>query len=94
MHLQAGVANGTTLEYQTNSATSYNMLFDNRPEPQDGWITLPDAPGLGVTPNLDAVKEFTQDGRKAGEKRPASNGAHRADQGRGRHEDSPGKARI
>ncbi len=95
MHLQAGVANGTTLEYQTNSATSYKMLFDNRPEPQDGWITLPDAPGLGVTPNLDAVKEFTQDYSKEGGEPPKSSGAGRADRGRRRrHEESPGKMRV
>ena len=59
MHLQAGVANGTTVEYQVNSATACKAIFDGLPEPEDGWYTLPEEPGLGFHPNKDAIKELS-----------------------------------
>lgn len=58
MHLQAGVANGTSIEYQLNSAGACQMIFDGLPEIKDGWVDMPDAPGLGFAPNADAVAEY------------------------------------
>ncbi|MDX1483346.1 MAG: mandelate racemase/muconate lactonizing enzyme family protein [Alphaproteobacteria bacterium] len=58
MHLQAGVANGTTIEYQLNSAGACQMIFDGLPEIVDGWIDLPEAPGLGFSPNAEAIAEY------------------------------------
>jgi len=61
MHLQAGVANGTSIEYQLNSAGACQMIFDGLPEIEDGWLRLPQAPGLGFSPNAEAVAEFAVD---------------------------------
>ena len=61
MHLQAGVANGTSIEYQLNSAVACQMIYDGLPEIEDGWLRLPEAPGLGFSPNGEAVAEFAVD---------------------------------
>ena len=61
MHLQAGVANGTTIEYQLNSAGACQMILDNLPEIKDGWVDMPDAPGFGFSPNKDAIAEYAID---------------------------------
>lgn len=61
MHLQAGVANGTTIEYQLNSAGACQMIFDGLPEITDGWVDMPDAPGFGFLPNTDAIAEYAID---------------------------------
>ena len=58
-HLQAGIANGGKLEYQTSATGAYDPLFDNLPTIEDGWLALPQTPGFGFTPNKDAMKEFT-----------------------------------
>ena len=34
------------------------QIFDGLPEPDDGWLTLPDKPGLGFDINEDAVNEL------------------------------------
>ncbi len=61
MHLQAGVSNGTTVEYQVNSATACKAIYKDLPDAEDGWYTLPDAPGLGLTTDMDAVRELSVD---------------------------------
>jgi len=33
------------------------MLFVNPPEPVKGMLTIPDAPGLGLTLNRDALRD-------------------------------------
>ncbi|MGY9006989.1 MAG: enolase C-terminal domain-like protein, partial [Alphaproteobacteria bacterium] len=58
-HLQAGLANGGKLEYQTSATGAYDPLFDGLPKIEDGWLQLPEKPGFGFTPNKDAMKEFT-----------------------------------
>ena len=30
------------------------------PMPKDGWLTLPDKPGLGFEPNRDAIAEIAK----------------------------------
>lgn len=35
-------------------------LFENPPEIRDGWLTLNDTPGLGLTLNEDAVRKYGQ----------------------------------
>lgn len=59
MHLQAGVANGTSIEYQLNSAGACQRIFDGLPEIEGGWVQLPETPGLGFSPNAEAIAEFT-----------------------------------
>jgi len=59
LHLQAGVINGTACEwhpYMSMGATE--AVFDGCPQPEGGFLVAPDAPGLGMTPNEAALKEF------------------------------------
>ena len=57
-HLQAGVANGNKLEYQTSATGAYEPLFDGLPKIEAGWLTMSDKPGFGFTPNRDAIAEL------------------------------------
>src|SRR5690606_8824936 len=58
MHLQAGVANGTMVEYHYFSALVCQRLFRHLPEPEHGWLTLPMTPGLGFEPDFDTIREL------------------------------------
>ncbi|HEX9685946.1 MAG TPA: mandelate racemase/muconate lactonizing enzyme family protein [Burkholderiales bacterium] len=50
MHLHAGVPNGGRIEFHLGGWRIGEALFDGTPKPVRGWVTLPDAPGLGFTP--------------------------------------------
>ncbi|RMF84448.1 MAG: mandelate racemase/muconate lactonizing enzyme family protein [Nitrospinota bacterium] len=58
MHLQAGMANGTRVEFHYIMWKVGEILFQNPPAPVQGWVTLPETPGLGLEPNPDALKEY------------------------------------
>lgn len=58
-HLQAGVAAGTSVEYQTGAAKACEALFSGLPPLNRDWLELPDTPGLGFEPIPEMVKEFT-----------------------------------
>jgi L-alanine-DL-glutamate epimerase-like enolase superfamily enzyme len=58
LHLQAGVSNGWRVEYHWLHWKACEVVFDNAPAPEAGWATIPDAPGLGFTPNPDALAEY------------------------------------
>lgn len=60
MHLQAGVSNGTMVEYHYFSALVCQRLFRNLPQPVDGWLELPQAPGLGFEPDAQAIAELVE----------------------------------
>lgn len=70
MHLHAGLACGSLVEYHSVAVDCTQQVFDGLPVPQDGWLTLPDAPGLGFKPNRERVAELA--------KRPLSRGAGKA----------------
>ena len=36
------------------------QIFDGLPVPDQGWLTLPEAPGLGFTPNAERVRELAK----------------------------------
>ena len=59
MHLQAGVANGGWVEFHWSTWHMVEPLLDGTPSPTNGWVTLPEAPGLGFTPKTGIVKEFS-----------------------------------
>ena len=59
MHLQAGVPNGTMVEYHHPGVACCQRIYRDLPEPKDGWIELPDRPGLGFELDPDAVRELT-----------------------------------
>jgi L-alanine-DL-glutamate epimerase-like enolase superfamily enzyme len=50
MHLHAGVPNGGRVEFHLGGWRIGETLFDGVPAPVNGWIELPDRPGLGFTP--------------------------------------------
>jgi len=60
MHLHAGVSNGGLVEYHYVAVLVLQKIYDNLPEPVDGWLTLPTTPGLGFKPNAERVKELAK----------------------------------
>ncbi len=70
MHLHAGLANGWLVEYHSAAVELCKQVFDGLPEPDQGVLTLPEAPGLGFRPNRERVTELA--------KRPGSRGQGKA----------------
>ncbi|MET4577641.1 mandelate racemase/muconate lactonizing enzyme family protein [Ottowia thiooxydans] len=70
MHLHAGVANGGMVEYHYVAVQMLRQVFNDLPEPKDGWMTLSERPGLGFAPDPERVKELA--------KRPLSGGKGKA----------------
>jgi L-rhamnonate dehydratase len=66
MHLQAGVANGSLVEHHYVAVELYKVLYRDLATPENGWLRLPDKPGLGFEPDRDAIREIA--------KRPLSQG--------------------
>ena len=60
MHLHAGVANGGLVEYHYVAVLVLKQIYDDLPEPADGWLELPETPGLGFAPNPDRVRELAK----------------------------------
>ena len=60
MHLNAGLANGSLVEHHYLAVELCRQIYTGLPEPQDGWLDLPEAPGLGFTLNQDAVREIAR----------------------------------
>jgi L-alanine-DL-glutamate epimerase-like enolase superfamily enzyme len=60
MHLQAGLANGGLVEMHYLADELYKKIYRGLPQPKDGWMTLPEAPGLGFEPDRDAIREIAK----------------------------------
>ncbi len=60
MHLQAAMANGTLGEYHYVAVECCKQMYKDLPAPKDGWLELPQAPGLGFEPDLDAIAELAK----------------------------------
>jgi L-alanine-DL-glutamate epimerase-like enolase superfamily enzyme len=60
MHLQAGVANGSLVEHHYLAVELYKQLYTGLTMPADGWLVLPDRPGLGFEPNREAIREIAK----------------------------------
>ncbi len=58
MHLHAGVENGGWVEFHWQGWHVVESLFNGTPSPINGWVTLPEAPGLGFTPKAGIVKDL------------------------------------
>ena len=60
MHLMAGISNPTFVECYPDVRRDafWDELYENRPAIEDGYIMLPDRPGLGLTVNRHAVERF------------------------------------
>lgn len=60
MHLHAGLANGGLVEWHYVAVLCCAEIFDGLAEPQDGFLELPAAPGLGFAPRADAVRQLAR----------------------------------
>lgn len=69
-HLHAGVAHGGLVEYHYAAVKVCEAIYGPLPAPQDGWLELPRAPGLGFAPDRERVAELA--------KRPTSRGKGKA----------------
>jgi L-alanine-DL-glutamate epimerase-like enolase superfamily enzyme len=58
MHLQAGMANGTRVEFHYLAWMIGEAIFRDPPRPEGGGVTLPETPGLGLEPKPEALREF------------------------------------
>lgn len=58
MHVQAGVPNGTWVEYQTSSARANEQIYRGLPKVEKGMITLGEGVGLGFDPDYDAIADL------------------------------------
>ncbi len=62
-HACAGMRNFIVLEFHGQDVTWWNDLVEgNQPLIQNGYITLPDKPGLGITLNEDVARAHLQAG--------------------------------
>ncbi len=59
MHLVAASSKGLFVEYLGLQRAIIEEVVDNFPQPEEGCMTLPDAPGLGLCINKEKVKRFT-----------------------------------
>jgi len=66
MHLHAGVANGGMVECHYVAIEICKRIYKNLPEPENGWLTMPETPGLGFEPDLDALLELAAAGSTGG----------------------------
>lgn len=60
MHLHAGLAHGGLVEYHYPAVKACEAICGPLPAPADGWLELPEAPGLGFSPSADLVKELAR----------------------------------
>lgn len=49
MHPMAGMMNGWIVEWHPGMVAVGETLFNDAPAPVDGWLDVPDRPGLGLT---------------------------------------------
>jgi L-rhamnonate dehydratase len=70
MHLHAGLANGGLVEYHYAAVRVCEAIYGALPAPKDGWLDLPETPGLGFEPKAELVRELA--------KRPTSHGKGKA----------------
>ena len=55
--LHAAVANGWRVEFHVAMWRAGELIWEAPPPPVDGWVTLGDAPGLGLEPREDALRD-------------------------------------
>jgi L-alanine-DL-glutamate epimerase-like enolase superfamily enzyme len=57
MHTFAGLMNGWIVEWHLGMVQVGEMLFVDSPQPVNGMLTIPDAPGLGLKLNREALRD-------------------------------------
>lgn len=60
LHLVGAIPNGLIVEFyrETVDVNRGQVFEDTLQLDDDGWLTIPQRPGLGVTPNYDFLKRF------------------------------------
>lgn len=58
MHLVAAATNGLVLESLTLFRNVSRNVFTNAPEPKDGYLEVPDRPGLGLDLNMEYISKY------------------------------------
>lgn len=58
MHLKAAIGGAGYVEVDSNPNPLRDLLAGDLVRPDEGIITLPELPGLGVTPDLQAIQSF------------------------------------
>jgi L-alanine-DL-glutamate epimerase-like enolase superfamily enzyme len=59
MHVHAGLANGGFCEWHLPFMGLCRRIYKNMPEPKAGKLSIPDAPGLGLEPDREAIRAIT-----------------------------------
>lgn len=57
MHAMAGLMNGWRVEFHLDMQYVGELLFVNPPKPENNIVRIPPAPGLGLTPNFDTLRD-------------------------------------
>jgi L-alanine-DL-glutamate epimerase-like enolase superfamily enzyme len=57
MHTMAGLMNGWRVEFHLDMQAVGEQVFINPPRPENNIVKIPAAPGLGLTPNKDALRD-------------------------------------
>jgi len=60
MHLHAGLANGGLVEYHIAAVKVCEAIYGPLPAPAEGWLALPETPGLGFEPVKGRVAELAK----------------------------------
>lgn len=60
IHLVSACPNALFLERLLLFEEITRNVYDGAPEPVDGYMTIPDAPGLGLKLNMDFINEHDE----------------------------------
>lgn len=60
MHFQAAVSNGWRVEFHYLMWKVGEIIYKNTPEPENGFVTLTEEPGLGLEPKREALEEYLE----------------------------------
>jgi L-rhamnonate dehydratase len=60
MHFQAAVSNGWRVEFHYLMWKVGEIIYQNTPMPENGFVTLTEEPGLGLEPNREALEEYLE----------------------------------
>lgn len=61
MHLHAGVPNGGRVEFHWQGWQIGKMVFEGAIEPVNGYITMPEIPGVGLTPHDGVIEQYAME---------------------------------
>ncbi|WP_266064873.1 mandelate racemase/muconate lactonizing enzyme family protein [Brucella intermedia] len=56
--LHAGLQNGGLVEYHFHKWMAYNAIFKEVPQPENGFLTVSQAPGFGLEPKDGLITEY------------------------------------